>query len=453
MKKCTTVAGSLRHITNVSHMNLARVERFFLDVPFRDEVAPWCTLLVRNWRLREVVKVTTDTGVVGWGEWATRYTWQPVTDASVAASIGRSLFDLWHDDGIGAGLQMAVGDALGKSLGVPLWKLFGLPKVRDRAFLGWWCTKMPPELLAKEAKLAESKGYTAIKLKNRPWFDLDETMQQISDATGPGFHIDADFNDMLLTANQAAPVLKRLERFEKVALFEGPIPQRDVEGYRLLRQKINRPIAAHFGLPDFRLAVDAVDGYVVDSGIRETLRRGRLAEAFEKPFFLQMVGGGLMNAQMAHLAAVLPFARWPAITCSNIWVDDLLINPPKVSGGTIPVPEAPGLGVEFDESALERYRAEPSFEVPLPPQILTVKWADGSQAHYPYMERPRIGVPHFSHARLDSGDASATGLWEDALRGNLPLFPPGVSLTVRNDDGSKEWADLRARCLKAPVWE
>jgi hypothetical protein len=312
---------------------------------------------------------------------------------------------------------------------------------------------MPPELLEKEAALAESRGYSAIKLKIRPWFDLDETIERISAATGPGFHIDADFNDMLLTANQAAPILKRVERFEKLALVEGPIPQRDVEGYRLLRQKIDRPIAAHFGLPDFRLAVDAVDGFVVDSGLRETLRRGRLAEAFEKPLFLQMLGGGLMSAQMAHLSAVLPMARWPAITCANIWADDLTVEPIAVSGGTVAVPDRPGLGVDFDEASLEKYLVEPGFEVPLPEQILTVRWADGSRAHYPYMERPRTGVPHFAHARLDSGDSSATGLWEDALRGNLPLFPHGVGLTVQDNDGTPEWAELRARCLKSPVWE
>ncbi len=410
-------------------------------------------LLVRNWRIREVIKVTTDAGVIGWGEYLPHYTWKAVTEQSVQGALGRSLLDLWHDDSLGAGLQMAVCDALGKTLDVPVWKLFGLPKIRDRAFIGWWCTKMPPESLESEAKIAESQGYTAVKLKIRPWFDLEKSIEKISSVTGPDFHIDADFNDMLLTASQAAPILKRLERFEKIALFEGPIPQRDVEGYKLLRQKINRPIAAHFDLPDFRLAVDAVDGFVVDSGIRETLRRGRLAEAFEKPFFLQMLGGGLMSAQMAHLSAVLPFARWPAITCANIWKDDLLETPMEVRGGTLEIPDAPGLGVTFNESVLEKYRRDSPESLPLPAQILTVRWQSGVQAHYPYMERPRLGVPNFSHARLDAGDATATGLWEDALRGNLPLFPPGVTLTVRDNDGTKEWADLRARCLKSPVWE
>ncbi len=410
-------------------------------------------LLVRNWRIREVIKVTTDAGVVGWGEYLPHYTWKAVTEQSIQGALGRSLLDLWHDDSLGAGLQMAVCDALGKNLDVPLWKFFGLPKIRDRAFIGWWCTKMPPNMLESEAKIAESQGYTAVKLKIRPWFDLDESIEKISSVTGPDFHIDADFNDMLLTASQAAPILKRLERFEKIALFEGPIPQRDVEGYKLLRQKVNRPIAAHFDLPDFRLAVDAIDGFVVDSGIRETLRRGRLAEAFEKPFFLQMLGGGLMSAQMAHLAAVLPLARWPAITCANLWKDDLLVTPMEVRGGTLEIPDAPGLGVTFNESVLEKYRRDSPESLPLPEQILTVRWQSGVQAHYPYMERPRLGVPNFSHARLDAGDATATGLWEDALRGNLPLFPPGVTLTVRDNDGTKEWADLRSRCLKSPVWE
>jgi L-alanine-DL-glutamate epimerase-like enolase superfamily enzyme len=434
-------------------MMIAKIERFYLDIPFRGAVHPWCMLLVRNWRVREVVKVTTDSGVIGWGESLPHYTWQAVTDLSVAAAIGKPLIELWHSDEIGAGLQMAVGDALGKCLGVPMWQLFGLPKLRERAMIGWWCTKMPPEVLASEAKTAVASGYTAIKIKTRPWFDVYESIRQIDLATPENFHIDADFNDMLLTANQAVSVLRELDNYEKIALYEGPIPQRDVDGYRLLRSKVERPIAAHFGTPDFRLALDSVDGFVVDSGIRETLRRGRLAEAFEKPFFLQMLGGGLMTAQMAHLSAVLAFARWPAITCRNLWTDDLVTTPMPVLNGTIAVPDAPGLGVEFDESALEKYTLRPPYAIALPPQILTIRWANGVKAHYPFMERPRVSAPHFSHARMDAGDSSATGVWEDALRGNLPYFPRGVNLTVRDDDGSKDFADLRARCLIQPVWE
>jgi L-alanine-DL-glutamate epimerase-like enolase superfamily enzyme len=128
-------------------MKIAKIERFYLDVPFREEIYPWCMLLVRNWRIREVIKVTTDAGVVGWGEYLPHYTWKTVTEQSVQGALGRSLLDLWHDDALGAGLQMAVCDALGKTLEIPVWKLFGLPKIRERASIGWWCTKMPPEML------------------------------------------------------------------------------------------------------------------------------------------------------------------------------------------------------------------------------------------------------------------------------------------------------------------
>ena len=46
---------------------------------------------------------------------------------------------------------MAVYDAVGKGLGVPLHRLCNLPKVRDWALLSWWNIDFPPEGLAEEA--------------------------------------------------------------------------------------------------------------------------------------------------------------------------------------------------------------------------------------------------------------------------------------------------------------
>src|SRR5207248_10690242 len=132
------------------------------------------------------------------------------TDEAVARVIGRNAADLLGDDTLGAGLQMAVYDVAGKALGVPVDRLFGLPQVRAWCPIAWWNTKMPPEMLAEEAREAVAQGYLAHKMKARPWFDVYAQVNAIAEATPPSYRIEIDWNDMLLNVGSAAPVLREL---------------------------------------------------------------------------------------------------------------------------------------------------------------------------------------------------------------------------------------------------
>ena len=178
--------------------------------------------------------------------------------------------------------------------------------------------------------------------------------------TPPHYRLDLDWNSMLLNVGNATPVLQKLDTYERVAIYEGPIPQSDVEGLRELRRKVAHPIALHFGEPPFPTAThEAIcDGFVVGGGISKVLRNGALAAEFAKPFWLQLVGVGLVTALSAHLGAVLPFAQWPTITCLNNYSDSLLTHPLTIHDGFLKVPEGPGLGVTVDEDALEGYRMD-----------------------------------------------------------------------------------------------
>jgi L-alanine-DL-glutamate epimerase-like enolase superfamily enzyme len=153
------------------------------------------------------------------------------------------------------------------------------------------------------------------KFKARPWWDVFARVEAVRKVTPPYLRLDLDWNDMLLNAGNAAPVLTELDREERVAIYESPIAQRDVEGLRRLRQKTTRPIALHFGTPLFPTVVrdEVCDGFVVGGGVASILRQGALAAAFDKPCWLQMVGTGLRTALSAHLGAVLPLAQWPAV--------------------------------------------------------------------------------------------------------------------------------------------
>ena len=413
-------------------LRIADVERITLRVPFTPRVQRWNALLVWQWQIVEIIRVTTDDGTVGYGETLPHYTWGRVPEDGPRRVMGRNPVDFLGDDSLGAGLQMALYDVVGKALGVPVHRLFNLPQIREWTPIAWWNTKMGPQDLAGEAQDALAQGYIFHKFKARPWIDVYAQVEAISAVTPPHYRLDLDWNSMLLNVGNAAPVLQKLDSYERVSIYEGPILQRDVEGLRELRRKVAHPIALHFGEPPFPTAVrEAVcDGFVIGGGVSRVLREGALAAEFEKPFWLQLVGVGLITALSAHLGAVLPFAQWPTITCLNNYSDILLTQPLTIQGGYLKVPDGPGLGVEVNEGALARYTMQPPYQMPDERHILSVVWPGGRAVHFANMRDQ---------------------CWPHFMAGNDPAQEPGVRLEIWNDDGSPAWADLYARLQKGPV--
>ena len=411
------------------------IERITLRVPF----TPRCDSAAGNWRevwqwcIVEVVRLTTDAGFVGYGETLPHYTWGRVTDEAVARVKGHNAADFLGDDTLGAGLQMAIYDVVGKALEVPAYRLFNLGRAREWCPISWWNIDMPPEYYAAEAAEAVKQGYTTYKFKARPWWDVFEQVEAVSKVVPDYFKLDLDWNQMLINAGNATPVLMELDKNPHVAIYESPIMQRDIEGHRQLRQKITHPIALHFGDPPFpSVARDEVcDGFVVGGGVASVLKQGALAAQFDKPFWLQLVGTGLTTALSVQLGAALPMAQWPSVNCMNNYADDLLAEPLHIQGGYVQVPDAPGLGVQIDEGALTKYVMEPPYELPKPRILLSVAWPGKRVKHY----------------------ADIWQIWREAQNGNIPAQEPGVRMHPREDDGTPEWTALFERAKQTPVWD
>ena len=408
------------------------IERITVRAPMTPRCEEWNAREVWQWCICEIVRLTTDAGIVGYGETLPHYTWGRVTDEAVARVKGANAADFLGDDSLGAGLQMAIYDVVGKALDAPAYRLFNLPKVREAVPMAWWNIDFPPEALAEEAKLALERGYTALKTKARPWWDVYEQVDAMSAVTPRHFKIDMDWNQMLINESNAAPVLLELDKQERVALYESPIMQRDVEGQKLLRQKVQKAIALHFGDPQFPVAArgEVCDGFVIGGGVSRVLRDGAISAQFDKPFFLQIVGAGITTALSVQLGAVLPMAQWPAVNCLNNYADDLIVKPIEIHEGYAHVPEAPGLGIEVDEKALVKYKMEPPYEIPRPKLLLSVAWPGNRVRHYGNIQQ----------------------CWTDAFAGNIPAQDRGVRMHVRKDDGTPDWAEKYARASGAPFW-
>lgn len=409
------------------------VERILLWVPMVDRVRLEMERAnIHTWSEVEVIRVTTDAGVVGYGETIQNYTWGRVPDTERV--IGRSPFELMWEDKLGAGLQMALFDAAGKLADVPVHRLLGA-KCRDWCPISFWDHDMAPQKYEMEARKAVELGYTSFKIKARPWFDVYETIERISAATPAHFCIDADWNDFLLNVSTAVPVLRELEAaFPKIKIWEGPINGNDVAGNKLLRSQVNGAIAHHYGAVPPRTAIieGYCDGFVIGGGVSRVVESGLASATANMPFFLQMVGTGLTTAMMLHLGAVLTHAQWPAITCHELYDHALLTQRLDVVGGHIQAPTAPGLGVTVDEAALEKYRVAQA-DLSLPKRLVRVRRACGVSIYFP-----------------DTSFSSGP-VWDFFKIANQPVNERGNMMDLIEDNGSAEFADLHARARQSPV--
>lgn len=409
---------------------VTHVERFTLQVPFVDRVRTEMERAgVHTWSELELTRVETDAGIVGWGETIQNYTWGRVYD--VNRVIGKPPAEMMWDDSLGAGLQMALFDAAGKLAEVPVYRLLGT-KYRDWCAISFWDHDMSPEKYETEAKVAVDLGYTCIKIKTRPWFDVRETIRRISAVTPDHFRIDADWNAFLNNASNALPLLRELEEtFPKIKIFEDPIARHDGSGNHFLRGQIQTAIAHHYGVIGAREGLEmggVCDGWVIGGGVSQIMRQATAAASLNMPFFLQMVGAAPTTALSLHLSAVLSHAQWPTITCHELYEHSLLTQRMPVLEGYARVPETPGLGIDLDEDAISKYRVDKANHT-LPQRLIRVTRPGGVHIYF----------------------ANSQQKWVFYGHGSQPVDEWGCRTDLLDDDGSKEFADLFARASQSPV--
>jgi L-alanine-DL-glutamate epimerase-like enolase superfamily enzyme len=413
-------------------MKVTSIELTHHHVPFTPHADSHLKYWLPHWQITQICRLEFDNGITGWGETIPNYTWSKVPDDVQDRIIGEPAARLMWDDSLGAGVQMALFDAVAKALKVPVYALLGR-KIRDWCPISWWNMDMPPEGWAEECRQAVEAGYTSAKLKARPWFDLHAAIRAVKQVVPEGFHLDLDYNATLGNAANAVQHLKQLEQYEEVAIVESPIPQSDVAGNRQIRDRINRPVAMHFGQPPVMTTMkeDVTDGFVLCTGAASMMAQATACNDANKPFWLQLVGTGLTTAWAAHLGAVLPQAKWPAITCMNIWENQLLQTPHQVQGGFYRVPNGEGLGVSPNADTLKRTAVD-----------------------YTTLDPPR----HVYRYIRSSGEVTVYACSKQELhqvypKDALPISEPGSRLDVQEDDGSEAFDRMYKSALDAPIKE
>ena len=402
-------------------MKIQSIDLTYLDVPFTPHTDKHLKYWLPHWHIVQICRLTMDNGIIGIGETIPNYTWSKVPEDIEARIIGQEAAALMWDGKLGAGVQMALFDAIGKHENVPVYQLLGT-KVRDYVPLSWWNMDMPPADWAQQCADAHKAGYTTAKLKARTWYDLHAAVQAILKVVPPHFKLDFDYNGTLANAANAVVHLKSMEQYPQVAMIESPIPQSDVAGSQQICTRINKAIAMHYGSPPIitTLDADATDGFVVCADARAIADQTAIADAANKPYWLQLVGTGITTTWAAHLGVVHKAAKWPAITCMNIWKEQLITSKIVLRGGYHRVPEKPGLGIELDEKLINKFTVD-------------YHWVDKVRHVYRY-QRASGEVVYFG-----CGKQALHSVYPDYA---MPICEGGSSLLPYEDDGSKAFKQV-----------
>ena len=417
-----------------SQLKVTDIRRRTVRLPYRDAPRRAMDRELPHWRYAEVFEVELSGGAVGIGEGLLYYTWHATRDEYVRKAIGKNAAEImWDDYHLGAGLQMALFDAVARTARVPVHRLLG-SQLNDKTPLSWWNIDMATPDMLSECQLAHKSGYMAYKTKGRPWFDLWDQVETVVKHVPPEFKVDMDFNDTLLNSQRGIPILKELDKYPQLDIYETPIPQGDIPGNRAICQAVRGAVAMHYGTPSPAEAIrhQVCDGFVIGGGAARVMRQGSVAREVDLPFWLQLVGTGITAAWSLHFGAVHSHATWPAVNCHQLYAHDLLKKKIPVHKGFSPVPGEEGIGYEPDWQAIEKYQVDKPAGRPDPARMLETRWPDGR-----VMYTPNNGQVNF--------------MLTPARKGTVPYFEKGVTTRLLPNDGSEKWKAMYEQGQQGPV--
>jgi L-alanine-DL-glutamate epimerase-like enolase superfamily enzyme len=261
-------------------------------------------------------------------------------------------------------IDVALWDIKGKALGLPLWKLLGGGRDRIATYASGALRR---GLKLEEAVIAagrlREKGYRQTKMQlglpgaTSPAREVEQA-RLIREAVGPDMDLMCDINQRW-RPEQAIDIGRRVQD-SGVGLFwlEDVTTADDYAGLARITDALATPVAGGeylWGITPFRHMLEArsVDIVMIDQvrsgGITPWLKIAGMAEAFNIP----VVSHGVPEIHV-HLIGAVPngltveymprlFPLWRAV--------------PQPKDGMLDMPTAPGLGLEFDEAAIAKYRA------------------------------------------------------------------------------------------------
>jgi galactonate dehydratase len=281
-----------------------------------------------------------------------------------------------------SGIEHALWDILGKSVGLPVWRLLG-GKVRDKVKLYTHLglgdmsavyESFDTDAVVEKAHAVLAKGFRALKIVCIPYVHqtaspaalrgVETLALALREAVGESVEIMVDFHGRPGTVSAALQFIRALEPARPL-FCEEPIQPGDTEGMRQIVARAACPIATGERLVGMREFADLLAARAVHivqpdlnhcGGLLEAQKIAALAEAGMAGIAPHNPNGPLAGIAALHYAVATPnFVIQEAMPGSVPWYHDVVHQPVSMSEGWWPVPELPGFGVEVDEKAAARH--------------------------------------------------------------------------------------------------
>lgn len=365
-------------------MRITGVEtfRFWVD---------WC-----NWLF---VRVSTDEGLVGWGEASLHGAIESVEtaireygphlvgeDPAGPERHWHRLYNAWRWRGGAAymaalaGIDIALWDLEGKRLGVPVHRLLGgAHRTRLRGYASHWLSGLTtPEAAAEGAREAVRRGFTAFKCRPFSYEGLRRNeaaeirhagvlVGAVREAVGPDVDILIECSEFL--SPRSAPLLDEALHPHRVGWLEEPIPFENAKAMARLARELKTPIATGERLLsrfEYRELLEEGGCKIVQpdlmhaGGFTECRRIASLADTYYVPVAPHNPGGPICTAASMHLAAAVPnFLILEQMEPQRAIRDRASTVPIRFEDGDFLLPEGPGLGLEPNLEALREMSARP----------------------------------------------------------------------------------------------
>ncbi|MFJ5646194.1 mandelate racemase/muconate lactonizing enzyme family protein [Streptomyces sp. NPDC093223] len=335
-----------------------------------------------------LVSVTTDDGLVGWGE-----ALAPVGPEVVAAIIDRMLGPwlsgrdpravrpLWdgmrdlmrerghlvgHQADALAALDTALWDLAGKAAGLPVAQLLGGAYRTD---IPVYVSGLPEPTDEGRARLAAewaAKGAFAVKLAAGKGVEADLATYDAVAKAAPGIRIAVDAH-WYYSLSEALELGRELDR-RRALFLEAPLAPEDIEGHRELASRIVTPVAVgealrnRFEFRDWlsRRALGLAQPDVARTGITEAVTIATLADAHHVPVACHhSVGLGVSLAAGLHVSAALANCPYFEFQPTTVPFAQAILRTPLTAGPTgFSLPDGPGLGIEIDHETVRELAKE-----------------------------------------------------------------------------------------------
>lgn len=281
-----------------------------------------------------------------------------------------------------AAVEQACWDILAKSLGVPMWRLFG-GKHHERLRVyanGWYQGPRDPVFFAEKAAEMASRGYTALKFDpfGGAYKQIDRDSERLAVAIVRAMRETLGDNvDLLIeahdrfTVSTAIRLGRQLEEFRPFWM-ETPVRSYDLQGHIEVQRALSFPVVLGEAFTELRQFADLLHERVIDIVQPEPMHLGpstarkafAVAETYDALVACHQAQSPFCTAMNAHFHCSIPNFLIQENFDDSLepWTWDLLQGVPRVEDGYLVPSDAPGWGVEFNaEEALKHPYGERNF--------------------------------------------------------------------------------------------